>query len=42
MKKLLLIFSLLLVVAILFVQCKSCGCTYQPKAAKKTHTWQKH
>ncbi len=41
MKKSIVICSLLLVTAILFAQCKSCGCTYQPKAAKRANTWSK-
>jgi len=40
MKKFLAIFSLLLLLAILFVQCKSRECTYKPKAAKSSNIWQ--
>ncbi len=41
MKKSIVIFSLLLAIALLFAQCKSCGCDYQPKKAKQNKVWQK-
>ncbi len=41
MKKLLFIFSLLLMASILLSQCKSTECTYKPKAATRPSTWVK-
>jgi hypothetical protein len=42
MKKLLVVFSLLLVAAFLLAQCKSSECTYKPKPATRPSTWIKH
>jgi outer membrane biogenesis lipoprotein LolB len=42
MKKSIVIFSLVLAIALLFAQCKSCGCAAQPQKAKHKNVWQKH
>ena len=41
MKKKNLISLLLLMAVILFGQCRTCDCSYQPKKAKVTHPWVK-
>jgi hypothetical protein len=41
MKKYVAIFSLLLVAAILFAQCKASECTYKPRSAKQATVWMK-
>lgn len=39
MKIKLILLMLLLLAAIIFSQCKSCNCSYQPKKAKTARTW---
>ena len=41
MKIKILIPILLLMAAIIFSQCKTCNCSYQPKKAKVSQTWSK-